>query len=70
MVVVTGITVWLLAALSTFGTIVYVFTMGMGDNEVEIARVHMKVLAGGLFPWIFAYAITRVVYGLEVLIEP
>jgi sulfite exporter TauE/SafE len=51
-------------------TFVYLFTMGLSaETVVETQKVHLIVLAGGLFPCLFAYAFTRVVYGVEVLVE-
>ena len=65
-----GIAIWTLAAIATCLTLVYPFTMGLSaETVVETQKVHLIVLAGGLFPCLFAYAFTRVVYGVEVLVE-
>ena len=65
-----GIAIWTLAAIATCLTLVYLFTMGLSaETVVETQKVHLIVLAGGLFPCLFAYAFTRVVYGVEVLVE-
>ena len=48
----------------------YVFTMsGSAETALEAQKTNLRVLGGGLFPCIFAYAFTRVVYGVEVLVE-
>ena len=70
-VVFIGIGIWTAAAISTFLTFLYVFTMGLGGDDVmSIQKAHVRMLAGGLLPWILAHALTRILYGVEILVEP
>ena len=35
----------------------------------DLSRAHLYALAIGFLPWIFAYAGTRVLYGIETIME-
>ena len=41
---------------------------GMPTAE-DLSRAHLYALAIGFLPWIFAYASTRILYGIETIME-
>ena len=62
---------WVLSTCAVVAAVAYLFLCnlsGMPTAE-DLSRAHLYALAIGFLPWIFAYAGTRVLYGIETFME-
>ena len=64
------IVLWVFSLLSVMGAGAYLLVSNIADSTAdELTRAGVYALGIGFLPWIFAYAGTRVLYGIETIIE-
>lgn len=69
-VIVLAIGLWSMSALCVVAAAVIAGTAVLvGETELDFARARVIALALGFLPWIFTFCVTRVLYGVETLLE-
>lgn len=69
-VIMIGTVIWGVACLCAIGAITYaMYYIITGDSLIELERGRLVALDVGFLPWVLAYAATRVMYGIETLLE-
>ena len=69
-VIMAGTIVWSMATACTVTAFVLVTYIAFtADSLLQVEKGRLLALLIGLVPWLFAYAATRVMYGIETLME-
>ena len=67
-VIATGL--WLLAGLCAFSAAVYgLIGFLLTSDDTALLVVYARSMSLGFLPWLAAYALTRVLYGVEAALE-
>jgi len=69
-IVFIGTVLWTCAAFCVFLGFAYtMFVVVTGETGLDFARARVVALGLGFLPWSFTFAVTRVLYGIEILAE-